>query len=356
MQDEIIIDEETGYTICQNKIIQDENLSYFAVGIFLYLKSKPKNWQVIVKHLQKRNNTSEYAVRNGLRELKDAGYMKWVRIQSGCKYFLSSTGKYKNEHNDFQCVDIQHDELQHIDNQHDIYKVKNVTKIKKETNKKENEDFFNSFYQSYPKKINKPNAEKTFNKILSANKNNIPLLVEKITEGLNKYKELLLLKNTELQFIPNPQAWLNSGGWESIDTYQDEINQIKAKNNTNSYQNEQSYQDTQNNALKPVLNNDKESDDYFAYRFNEDIYSGFGFKECNELTECIEKQKPAYKKFARTLALIEWLKNKPNHELTQEIKKDIIDIYNSGGYDIFVKEAIKNNPKSNWVELLSLLF
>jgi hypothetical protein len=222
-------------------------------------------------------------------------------------------------------------------------------------NKKENEDFFNSFYQSYPKKINKPNAEKTFNKILSANKNNIPLFVEKITEGLNKYKELLSLKNTELQFTQNPQAWLNSCGWESIDTYQDEINQIKAKNNTNFHQNEQSYQDTQNNAPKPVLNDDKESDDYFAYRFNEDIYSGFGFKECNELTEYIEKQKPAYKKVARTLALVEWLKNKPNHELTQGIKKDIIDIYNSGGYDVFVKKAIKNNPNSNWVELLDLL-
>jgi hypothetical protein len=141
-----------------------------------------------------------------------------------------------------------------------------------------------------------------------------------------------------------------------VNYFDNVIKQKKTQNNTNSHQNEQSYQDTQNNAPKPALNDDKKSDDYFVYRFNEDIYVGFSFPECNELTRFIENKYPNDKKVARILALIEWLKNKPNHELTQGIKKDIIDIYNSGGYDIFVKEAIKNNPQSNWVELLDLLF
>ena len=121
------------YTKCSNLILQDARLSYEAVGIFAYLWSKNDDWDVVVKHLQKRNNTSEYSVRKALRELRDCGYMKWHRVQSGCEYFMDDEGSYGNiQHDESQHVDIQHDE-----SQHDIYiQKKEINKRKNEPNKK----------------------------------------------------------------------------------------------------------------------------------------------------------------------------------------------------------------------------
>jgi hypothetical protein len=109
------------YTKCSNTILQDSRLSYEAIGIFAYLWSKNDDWDVIVRHLQKRNNTTEYLVRKALRELRDCGYMKWNRIQSGCEYFMDDDGLFNvdSQHDDSQHDDSQHDDSQHDDSQHD---------------------------------------------------------------------------------------------------------------------------------------------------------------------------------------------------------------------------------------------
>ena len=219
----------------------------------------------------------------------------------------------------------------------------------------EQEKYFLNFYESYPKKINKPNAEKTFNKLLSVNKKDIPAFIENLTIGLEKYKELLFYRKTELQYIPNPQAWLNAAGWESIETYQAEIEQLKAQNSTNSYKNGNSYQQTETYTPKQPLNDDKSSKDYFSYRFNEDISVAFGYQECVESTNRIIEQKPELEKVARTKALLEWLRTETKSQYNTKIKLEVLDIYKKGGYDVFVSKAIQENPNSPWRSLLDLL-
>lgn len=147
MKDRLTKSYNNKYTKCSNIILQDDRLSYEAIGIFSYLWSKDDDWEIIVKHLQKRNNTSEYAVRKALRELRQYGYIKWHRIQSGCEYFLSDEAEYINE-NKIHCGDSQHDDPQHDDPQHDIYiEIKELKKEKNKT-KKANPPALNSDKQS----------------------------------------------------------------------------------------------------------------------------------------------------------------------------------------------------------------
>ena len=70
-------------------------------------------------------------------------------------------------------------------------------------------DAFNKFWEAYPKKRSKGQAEKAFKK-LKPDESLLKTILEKI--------ELLKLtddwKKDKGQFIPYPATWLNAKGWE----------------------------------------------------------------------------------------------------------------------------------------------
>jgi hypothetical protein len=336
MQDEII-DEDIPFTVCQNTVIQDSNLSYFAVGIFLYLKSKPKDWKVIVKHLQKRNNTSEYAVRNGLRELRDHGYIKWVRVQSGCIYYISAEGKYKNDiqHDEIQHADIQHDEVQH-----DIYiQNKESNKIKtKQTAAKNAVVQKQEEYLSLPEwqELSEYETEKTLWYITQRKEDhgktikNTSKAIKPILSAILELKAKGLSINDIMENIKDKNGCVYQT--IRIGYFDNVFSRLKAQNNTNYYKNGNSYQQTETYTPKQPLNDDKNSKDYFSYRFNEDISVAFGYQECIELTNSIIEQKPEFEKVARTKALLEWLRVETKSQYNTKIKSEVLDIYKKGGY------------------------
>lgn len=115
MKDRVNKKRTENFTTTSNKILQDNRLSYEAIGVFMYLWSMPDDWHVMVKQVMKHNNSSEYKVRQALRELRDFGYMKWTRTQGYFIYDMCEDGT-------FHCGDIQHNEIHYNDNQHnDIY-------------------------------------------------------------------------------------------------------------------------------------------------------------------------------------------------------------------------------------------
>ena len=82
---------------------------------------------------------------------------------------------------------------------------------------------FEKFWNEYPKKISKGNAEKWFKKNKPTND-----LVDLMIEKLKIYKETEQWKKDNGKYIPYPSSWLNAKGWE------DEIqsNNIKQKYDT----------------------------------------------------------------------------------------------------------------------------
>ena len=82
---------------------------------------------------------------------------------------------------------------------------------------------FEKFWNEYPKKISKGNAEKWFKKNKPTND-----LVDLMIEKLKIYKETEQWKKDNGKYIPYPSSWLNAKGWE------DEVqsNNIKRKYDT----------------------------------------------------------------------------------------------------------------------------
>lgn len=64
------------YTVVNNTIITDNRLSWKAKGIWLYAFSRPEDWQFYSIEIVKHSTDGKDAVKNGLRELEEFGYLK----------------------------------------------------------------------------------------------------------------------------------------------------------------------------------------------------------------------------------------------------------------------------------------
>ncbi len=88
------------YTIVHTHTIEDSRLSWTARGLLIYLLSKPDDWKVIVKELQRRGDLGRDGVYRLLQELRSTGYMNFVkhraadgRIRGGTYYVFDTPGE-----------------------------------------------------------------------------------------------------------------------------------------------------------------------------------------------------------------------------------------------------------------------
>ena len=70
------------YTVVHNELIEDNQLTWKARGILVYLLSKPDHWRTTSAHLASQSPEGIYAVRAGLQQLERAGYIRRIRKQN----------------------------------------------------------------------------------------------------------------------------------------------------------------------------------------------------------------------------------------------------------------------------------
>ena len=67
------------FLIIDQSAIEDDRLSWAARGLLGYLLSKPDDWKVLVNDLRKRGDLGRDGIYRLLRELRDTGYLRFVR-------------------------------------------------------------------------------------------------------------------------------------------------------------------------------------------------------------------------------------------------------------------------------------
>lgn len=65
--------------------VNDERLSYKAIGIYVYLMSKPDGWEANESDIATRHTDGRAAIRSGIQELIEYGYMVRVQIRKDKK-------------------------------------------------------------------------------------------------------------------------------------------------------------------------------------------------------------------------------------------------------------------------------
>lgn len=71
--------ESGNFVTVHKRFIHDDNLSWKAKGILLYLLSRPDDWQVYETELNKHSSDGRDSLRTGIKELEQAGYIHRTR-------------------------------------------------------------------------------------------------------------------------------------------------------------------------------------------------------------------------------------------------------------------------------------
>lgn len=64
------------FTKVHNSVIEDNKLSFKALGLYLYLRSKPNDWKFTEDTISKHHKDGVTSVRSAIKELETAGYLK----------------------------------------------------------------------------------------------------------------------------------------------------------------------------------------------------------------------------------------------------------------------------------------
>jgi hypothetical protein len=80
-----VIRPEGGFTVLPNETINDSRLSPEALGVLLRLASKPADWEIRARAVEKENRIKRDKRRRIFRELQAAGYSRrWrTRLATG---------------------------------------------------------------------------------------------------------------------------------------------------------------------------------------------------------------------------------------------------------------------------------
>lgn len=74
--------ENKGFTIIQNEIINSGKVSLKAMGLFLYLKSKPKDWRFSTLRIKNEVKDGLASIRSAMQELEAVGLVKRLKTKN----------------------------------------------------------------------------------------------------------------------------------------------------------------------------------------------------------------------------------------------------------------------------------
>lgn len=213
------------YTVLNNGIFRNENLSAKSLGILAKMLSLPDNWEFsetgLCSIFKKDGRDS---IRSGLKELEENGYLvrSRVRDESGkltsAEWIVSDQPMLENPmlENPMLKNRTQYNTKEFITQE---FITKDIPPISPK-GEKDCSDLFNQFWTAYPKHIAKQSAVKAFEKLKPDEK-----LLEAMLKAIARQKESKQWEKDGGVFIPYPATWLNQRRWED-ELPQDETDNV----------------------------------------------------------------------------------------------------------------------------------
>lgn len=190
------------FTQIPNDWLRDSRISLGAKGLLAQLLSHAPGWRISQESLGHSNGVGRDAIRTLINELLEAGYLS--RSEDRERNEKGYLGGYTYTTQDPSAEPT----LDNPTQDNPLHK----NNIIKKNNLKNNERIysdseFDSFWNHYPKKVDKGAALRAFNRAI---KKQDP---DSVIAGAKAYAEDPNLP--EKQFIKNPATWLNAEAWNN---------------------------------------------------------------------------------------------------------------------------------------------
>lgn len=226
------------FTTFSNDLLRDENLSWRARGILVYMLSMPEDWvfyeSEIMKHSKKEGRD---AFRTAMKELKENGYVRKEAIKDE-KGKIVKWATYVNSEKPYDINEDQESQItenpecgesvnnkihitenpecglptkresHNVDNptlQSTYISTKNLSEPSTNNTNEAKSDIekqFEEFWSLYPRKANKKQAIEKFNIAVKQHG------YENIINGVNNYITEIQIKKTDKKFIKYPATFL----------------------------------------------------------------------------------------------------------------------------------------------------
>jgi hypothetical protein len=187
-----------------NQLINDNNLSAKAKGIFVYLLSKPDDWRFYVDEVTSAFKEGKTAVQTGIKELEDYGYLERERLYDMEHKIVSWDWIMKLPTNEE--IHQQENLVEGKSTQRKTPPYTNTKSTKTNLTKTDRDIYihhFDEFWDLYDKKVERKKCERKWKKL---SKDDIELILQFVPI----YKESVSSK----QYQKNPFTFLNSRIWE----------------------------------------------------------------------------------------------------------------------------------------------
>lgn len=235
------------YTVVHNETVEDGTLSFRALGLLVYILSKPDHWRTHVSQLASTRETGEgrEAVRTALKELERAGYVerRWERADGDdtpkMRYLIHERPMVRTARPGIRnagkgagqtgCPETGHPDNWAPRNRHaqepassNTYKEEVITDLEQTDARATTAESllliaeatpaspsltFQDFWNVYPIKRDRGHAEGAWNKAVKAAGGDVALIVD----AARRYRDD---PNRTLGYTKYGQGWLNGKCWE----------------------------------------------------------------------------------------------------------------------------------------------
>ena len=199
---------DRNFTIIQNDLVNDKTIKSDALGLIVYVLSKPDHWKIRTTELQSRFGCGERKVRRALTELRESGYVEMMRHNSGeVDWIFHEISLHTAQNNHTAKTNMSHmcktpnGQNPHVDNEHVLVSTEKAVRTDKAL--VNTDSGFDTWWSVYPKKKGKQNALKAWNKI----KPDADMLIAHTTNMATNDDEWVR------GFAPHPTTYLNQARW-----------------------------------------------------------------------------------------------------------------------------------------------
>jgi hypothetical protein len=227
------IRRQTSFTVIPNEVINDKTLDGSALGLLVYLLSKPDDWNVSIRSIESLDRFGSHdKIMRTLKAIRESGYAHLQRKANGTTdwtitdtkgHFLPNP-QNEDEVNAGDQVISTHPYFKdegliepHPQNPNtafkdvlinkDLYKELKDIPTPPTPHVMTLQEKFEIFWKVWPRKVSRGQAEKTFNKLNPSDE-----LLQEILSGIDRARQEDS-RFEDRKFTPHASTWLNAKGW-----------------------------------------------------------------------------------------------------------------------------------------------